>query len=651
MLCPTLPQGYDIDNFWTENGDKTALLFLEKADVHLIGRYRTHIVAKEIKDDVEIWLGRPKLSNDIKKLECRNVLLKDFPVFFQPVTNQHNAKYLINRYNPAEIIPFIDDDPELQKLFTCFGFNSNGTYYKYIVAEIRHTHFNNCRKITTSKFSHFKDNRLRIQLPDGSFWGITATDIHPMENGQDGIYLLEHGSSPCKTEKKFKIESQPGYFDYVEAIIENLSLDESSIKRSEWKILIKGILISYALRAYSIGLLPIFVIIGGNGYGKSTFLRKILAFFFSYDRAKLVPLPHDVRAFVAALHYAAIYGIDNLDIKPSNTFLDVIASLTTGAAYRTRTLYTTHSVSEIINDCLLAMTSANDPLSRKDIQQRALYVYLDQIKQTDKKGERQIQNNMENKLPLMWGSFCRDLQTTIANLEIMDKNKIEINTNYRMVDYMRITAASYGIEAGHIDYIIQLFNRYQRICHRKNLENNIEFEMIYTAYCKRILDFHTGMTVGQMRTLMIEEKIDLKQLEDRESLTTILKNNQDLHSAFIVECHDNENHRPKIWTIKLKAHKAKEIYREMLKDCLGRDKMFLMKGVNISQISDKMKTCVNYDIKLLEYLPLKEFLENEKRLNCSGFVIKSLDEEKYSITINDANSDPDNSSEYSCNNN
>ncbi len=302
------------------------------------------------------------------------------------------------RHNDAERTPYLLTDAcrtiaiagrgnlPLEAALAEAGLNASEPAYEWVVSDLASTAYNFGRQVSMHRYSFTDTAAQAVHISCGPDSYVSARPGRPLvrkRNGEDNIIFDAAAVFPAwdPTAAPADFRTLVGFQPPLVAPAEALGYTPE-IQRS-------------LLYAYVLGVLsgqrplPIGMLIGGKGGGKSTAGRSILRQLLGPD-ANLGTLGSDPRDLTVRAACQALVTFDNLDTPPEPWALDAIAACVTGAAKIERELYTNARMIDIIMDAALLVTTRTAPFDRADIIERILPLFTDDLADGDRISEQRI---------------------------------------------------------------------------------------------------------------------------------------------------------------------------------------------------------------------------------------------------------------------
>lgn len=189
--------------------------------------------------------------------------------------------------------------------------------------------------------------------------------------------------------------------------------------RNEDFILVVGILIMYL--QYGDGDMPLLIINGEAGTGKSTFTKMIRELIDPNSEPILMHPKEDVMPIIANSNY--VVSLDNLSgIRKS--FSDLLCTIATGTSHITRKHYTNKEMSVISMKRPVILNGIEDIASRDDLVRRSVILELLRIEDGSISDDAEVMNNFRKDAPVIFGALCTGLMTALKNIDTVKINNI-----------------------------------------------------------------------------------------------------------------------------------------------------------------------------------------------------------------------------------
>jgi hypothetical protein len=159
------------------------------------------------------------------------------------------------------------------------------------------------------------------------------------------------------------------------------------------------------------GPYPLLAISGEQGSAKSV-LSKILKTLIDPSRAPVRALSREERELMIAAHNGHLLAFDNLSGLPG-WMSDALCRLATGGSFAVRQLYT--DAEEVLFEaaCPIVLNGIEDVISRPDLGDRAIFVTLPHIPESQRRPEDELWRDFEAARPRILGAL---LDAVVAGL-------------------------------------------------------------------------------------------------------------------------------------------------------------------------------------------------------------------------------------------
>jgi energy-coupling factor transporter ATP-binding protein EcfA2 len=189
--------------------------------------------------------------------------------------------------------------------------------------------------------------------------------------------------------------------------------------RSEDFILVVGILMMYL--QYGDGDMPLLIVNGEAGTGKSTFTKMIRELVDPNSEPLLMHPKEDVVPIIANSNY--VVSLDNLSgIRKS--FSDLLCTIATGTSHITRRHYTNKEMSVISMKRPVILNGIEDIASRDDLVRRSVILELLRIEDGSVSDDAEVMNNFRKDVPVIFGALCTGLMMALKNIDTVQINNI-----------------------------------------------------------------------------------------------------------------------------------------------------------------------------------------------------------------------------------
>jgi putative DNA primase/helicase len=184
-------------------------------------------------------------------------------------------------------------------------------------------------------------------------------------------------------------------------------------------VLVIGVLMMYL--QYGDGGMPLLIINGEAGTGKSTFTKMIRELVDPNSEPILMHPKEDVVPIIANSNY--VISLDNLS-GIRKTFSDLLCTIATGTSYITRKHYTNKEMSVISMKRPVILNGIEDFASRDDLVRRSVILELSKIDDDNIADDSEVMDNFREDVPAIFGALCTGLMTALKNIDTVQINNI-----------------------------------------------------------------------------------------------------------------------------------------------------------------------------------------------------------------------------------
>ena len=163
------------------------------------------------------------------------------------------------------------------------------------------------------------------------------------------------------------------------------------------------------------------------------------------NAAKLRGEPSDVRDIIIAAQNSRILAYDNIS-GVTNEVSDALCRVATGGGYTTRSLYTDTDEVVINVQRPVILTGISDFVTRPDLMDRAIPIYLPTMPETRRRDEATFWHDFNAARPQLLGAFLDALVWTVGALP-----QTKLERMPRMADFAKLAVAAepaLGLEPG-----------------------------------------------------------------------------------------------------------------------------------------------------------------------------------------------------------
>lgn len=332
---------------------------------------------------------------------------------------------LFHWYSSNKLFEIWSEDFDLL-LSDITGLMNDDTYFKSLETAIKYHINKNGRKVSIKRHAHYEKSSLTLYV---NTWNskvikIMSDKIEEVPNWTDWIlFIQESDSTSWEFQKDLKETSS-----FIDNFLESINFSEKEIKKQEYVFLLKN----YILSLFFASLLnnrPILIFVWEMGAGKSFFFETLLKILFG-DKISLSNFPWKDDDLKAILRWNYINVFDNADSKINNNTKNLLCTVATGGAIKTRKLYTNKEVISTKVDTFMGITTMLPKFVRWDLIDRSILINLN--RRTDNFGwtvesKEEISLNRNNIMT----SLCLEIQHKLKDLEDYKNFK----TNFRMSDF------------------------------------------------------------------------------------------------------------------------------------------------------------------------------------------------------------------------
>lgn len=196
---------------------------------------------------------------------------------------------------------------------------------------------------------------------------------------------------------------------------------------------------------------PILIAEGEKGAAKTTLLRYLSKIINPVTKDVLV-LPKKEDNLITALSNNHFSAFDNIERLPDE-FSRIICQSATGGTLVKRKLYSDNREITINIKRIVALNGINLNITKDDLLDRAIMIYLNRISEKDRCPEEVLDNKFESKLPYLMNDIFRTLSKA---LQIYPN--VNLDEYPRMADFSRYGyAIAEAIGEGYGDIFIEAY--------------------------------------------------------------------------------------------------------------------------------------------------------------------------------------------------
>lgn len=150
------------------------------------------------------------------------------------------------------------------------------------------------------------------------------------------------------------------------------------------------------------GTFPVLVVTGQQGSGKS-FGSSIIRNIVDPQRGGLQKLPRDEGSLMATLYSSDILAYDNVS-RISDDLSDSFCSIASGTGFSARRLYTNLELVTVEARKPIILNGIGDVINRPDLMDRSLVVSFRTLRESERKGERELLSEFRGLQPALLGA-------------------------------------------------------------------------------------------------------------------------------------------------------------------------------------------------------------------------------------------------------
>jgi hypothetical protein len=268
---------------------------------------------------------------------------------------------------------------------------------------------------------------LRIGHYDGKIYlDLCNSDWSVVEITSTGWKIINRSPIPFRHSKGMKSIPNPitgGNVNDLLRFIKVSSLDDFYL------------LVSWIFAAFSKGSLPVLVLGGEQGAGKTT-VTLICRELIDPNEADLKTKPRDEKDLAISANNSYVLTFDNLSSLP-DWISDALCRLSTGGGFSTRSLYTDSEESIFNAKRPIILNGITEIIHRGDLMSRAILVNLPAIDESERRSEEEFWKAFNQAKPYLLGAFLDVVTVALANLP-----RVSLATMPRMADFARWMAAA-----------------------------------------------------------------------------------------------------------------------------------------------------------------------------------------------------------------
>ncbi len=347
--------------------------------------------------------------------------LVDRGTFYHDVQGEY---FFLN--DDRKLIPIEKDNPDFALLLDNYRINGTETVYRYLVKHLSVKARKDSNRTTIHRLAFFDTPHYIVYLSNhnNQIYRISCDSIDLVDNGTDGVlFLSEPRAEP------FTIGEPDHSVSLLnQVLLSKINFSDDILTPNERRILLT--VWFYSLFFESImRTKPILALIGQKRSGKSITLRKIGMLLFG-RHFNVMPLPHKVEDFDAAVTNSEFVAIDNADSR-CKWLEDRLATAATGGTIEKRVLYTTNRVAKIPVRCFLAITSRTPHFKRDDVADRLLIMKVDRFE--DFKSEKSLVEELINSRDAIMTEVVHHIQEVLQALKMQSGQ--DYTSAFRMADF------------------------------------------------------------------------------------------------------------------------------------------------------------------------------------------------------------------------
>ncbi len=304
----------------------------------------------------DVELGKRALEAAVDLLVSHNMLVVD-----EDDTDQIYIRdgYCLTRLH--------EDNPAVERTINrLFELVSTMEAYRFFIAGLRVKAALLAPHAKLRSFQYYDEETASLYVSCGreSLVRVRNGNVEKLPNGTDGVWFRAEQTYPeWSPAEPVDPLSLPAFKPPVEAPAEAMGYTPEAQHR---------LMVAWMIARLANVQLPLLVLRGGRGSGKTQTAKAIVKTFF--PGRSVVWVPDDKRDFAAMLSHFSVLGIDNLDERPERWMMDMLAGLVTGIEISQRQLYTNYELSSFKSNCGLVITTRCNPIARPDVAERQVLI-------------------------------------------------------------------------------------------------------------------------------------------------------------------------------------------------------------------------------------------------------------------------------------
>ena len=350
------------------------------------------------------------------------------------ITGQIKKYFLTKEDEVFAIVPKISGDAQVNVESSSFEDWLISKFFNLTSTPVHSSSITSLVKVITAKIREETINKKSLALRVVDHNSKLIINLGNIDGGvivmDEGKWEIENLSSDLIFMRNKSQESFP--YPKVNGNL-NLLRNYINLPDEKWYLLLGFILGCYHPK----GPYPILIVQGTNGAGKSSF-AKIMKKLIDPASEFIRSFPStEKELFMAAIsNHLLIY--DNLSgLKKDMS--DALCKLSTGAAYSTKTLYTTMDETTISATRPVIVNGIDYIAAREDLKDRAIILEIPKIKDVNRVDEETFWNSFNTDLPFILGGLF-DVLAEIYHTY----RSIKLPETPRMADFIKWVTAGEG---------------------------------------------------------------------------------------------------------------------------------------------------------------------------------------------------------------
>lgn len=273
-----------------------------------------------------------------------------------------------------------------------FKVNPASSTFNLILEDLRLRTIDRAPRILLSHYQEYRDNKLYISCGPEHLVRAHTNGLEKLPNGSDGVWFAEDSTYPEWTPEE---PVDPLSLSPFRPSLQTPAEAPRYTTEGQQRLVVAWMI----ARLSGIDQLPLLVVRGGRGSGKTELAKAILRTFDPADTVQ--EAPNDRRDFAAKLVHSSVIGLDNLDEDVHGWMKDMLAAAATGMKLSQRRLYSNYDLATAIPRAGVLITSRTAAWARADVAERSIVLNVTSMQCRREADETLKEAVVENRNRLM----------------------------------------------------------------------------------------------------------------------------------------------------------------------------------------------------------------------------------------------------------